>query len=82
MWCSLKAVDHNRQCAFAGPNFPAQKCASQGRPDQFMTPCGCGEVRRLADQILGRFETDTGITRDASGKIIDCGSNQLLRLPK
>lgn len=39
-------------------------------------------LRSQAGQILGRFETDTGITRDASGKIIGRGSNQLLRLPK
>jgi len=37
-------------------------------------------LRDKTGRILGRFETDTGVTRDASGKIIGRGSNQLLRL--
>jgi hypothetical protein len=39
-------------------------------------------LRDKNNRILGRFETDTGITRDASGKITGRGSNQLLRLLK
>ena len=39
-------------------------------------------LRDKTGRILGRFETDTGNTRDASGKIIGRGSNQLLRLLK
>jgi hypothetical protein len=39
-------------------------------------------LRDKNSRILGRFETDTGITREASGKIIGRGSNQLLRLLK
>ncbi len=39
-------------------------------------------LRDKAGRILGRFETDTGITRDATGKIIGRGSNQMLRLLK
>ena len=39
-------------------------------------------LRDKSGRILGRFETDTGITRDASGKITGRGSNQLLRLLK
>jgi len=44
---------------------------------------GSGNRKILRDKsgrIIGRFETDTGITRDASGKIIGRGSNQLLKL--
>ncbi len=44
---------------------------------------GSGNREILRDnngRILGRFETDTGITRTADGKIIGRGSNQLLRL--
>jgi hypothetical protein len=33
-------------------------------------------------RLLGRFETDTGVTREASGKIIGYGQNQLLKLLK
>jgi len=46
---------------------------------------GSGNREILRDKnsrIVGRFETDTGITRDASGKIIGRNSNQLLRLLK
>ena len=39
-------------------------------------------LRDKAGRILGRFETDTGITRDASGKIIGRDTNQLLKLLK
>jgi len=39
-------------------------------------------LRDKAGRILGRFESDTGVTRDASGKIIGRGTNQLLRLLK
>jgi hypothetical protein len=39
-------------------------------------------LRDKAGRICGRFETDTGLTRDASGKIIGRGSNQLLKLLK
>ena len=39
-------------------------------------------LRDKTGRILGRYETDTGVTRDASGKIIGRGSNQLLRLLK
>jgi hypothetical protein len=39
-------------------------------------------LRDKAGGILGRFETDTGVTRDARGKIIGRGSNQLFRLLK
>ena len=39
-------------------------------------------LRDKSGRILGRFETDTGITRDASGKIIGRDSNQLLKLLK
>jgi hypothetical protein len=31
---------------------------------------------------LGTFETDTGVTRDAGGKIAGRGLNQLLRLTR
>jgi hypothetical protein len=37
-------------------------------------------LRDKTGRILGRFEQDTGITRDATGKITGRGSNQLLRL--
>ena len=46
---------------------------------------GSGNREVLRDKngrILGRFETDTGITRTAYGKIIGRGSSQLLRLSK
>ena len=46
---------------------------------------GSGNREILRDKngnILGRFETDTGVTRDSSGKITGRGSNQLLRLLK
>jgi hypothetical protein len=39
-------------------------------------------LRDKTGRILGRFESDTGVTRDASGKIVGRGSNQLLRLLK
>ncbi len=39
-------------------------------------------LRDKNNRIVGRFETDTGITRDASGEITGRGSNQLLRLLK
>jgi hypothetical protein len=46
---------------------------------------GAGNREMLRDKtgrILGRFESDTGVTRDASGKIIGYGQNQLLKLLK
>jgi hypothetical protein len=46
---------------------------------------GSGNREILRDkngQILGRYETDTKVTRDASGNITGRGSNQLLRLLK
>jgi hypothetical protein len=46
---------------------------------------GSGNREILRDKngrILGRFETDTAVTRDASGKITGRGSNQLLKLLK
>jgi len=46
---------------------------------------GSGNREVLRDKnsrIVGRFGTDTEITRDASGKITSRGSNQLLRLLK
>ena len=39
-------------------------------------------LRDKSGRIIGRFETDTGVTRTADGKIIGRGSNQLLRLLK
>ena len=39
-------------------------------------------LRDKNNRILGRFETDTGITRDVSGTITGRGGNQLLRLLK
>jgi hypothetical protein len=39
-------------------------------------------LRDRTGQILGRFERDTNVTRDASGKIIGRGLNQLFRLLK
>ena len=39
-------------------------------------------IRDKSGRILGHFETDTCATREASGKIIGRGSNQLLRLLK
>jgi hypothetical protein len=39
-------------------------------------------LRDKTSRILGRFETDTGVTRDSSGKIIGHGQNQLLKLLK
>lgn len=39
-------------------------------------------LRDKTGRILGRFETDTGITRTADGKIVGRGSSQLLRLLK
>ena len=39
-------------------------------------------LRDKTSRILGRFETDTGVTRDSSAKITGRGSNQLLRLLK
>ena len=39
-------------------------------------------LRDKAGRILGRFETDTRIMREASGNITGRGSNQLLRLLK
>ena len=39
-------------------------------------------LRDKNNRIVGRFETDTGITRDASGKITGRSVNQLLRLLK
>ena len=44
--------------------------------------CNRDVLRDKTGRILGRFETDTRITRDASGKITGRGSNQLLRLLK
>jgi len=47
------------------------------------TGSGNREILRDKDtRIVGRYETDTGITREASGKITGRGSNQLLRLLK
>ena len=47
------------------------------------TVSGNREVLRDKNgRILGRFETDTGVTRNASGEITGRGSNQLLRLLK
>ena len=47
------------------------------------TGSGSREVLRdKTGRILGRFETDTGVTSEASGKITGRGSNQLLRLLK
>ena len=46
---------------------------------------GTGNREILRDKngrIAGRFETDTGITRTADGKIFGRGSNQLFRLLK
>jgi hypothetical protein len=37
-------------------------------------------LRDKTSRILGRYETDTGITRAADGEIVGRGSNQLLRL--
>jgi hypothetical protein len=37
-------------------------------------------LRDKTGRILGRFESDTGVTRDASGTITGRGSNQLLGL--
>ncbi len=39
-------------------------------------------LRDKNNRIVGRYETDTQITRDASGKIVGRGVNQLLRLLK
>jgi hypothetical protein len=39
-------------------------------------------LRDKAGQLLGRFETDVGVTRVADGKITGRGSNQLFRLLK
>jgi hypothetical protein len=39
-------------------------------------------LRGKSGRILGRFENDTGITRDASGQIVGRGENQLLKLLK
>ena len=39
-------------------------------------------LRDKAGRILGRFESDTGVTRDASGEIIGRGTNQLFKLLK
>ena len=46
---------------------------------------GAGNREMLRDKtgrILGRFESDTGVTRAASGKIISYNQNQLLKLLK
>jgi hypothetical protein len=46
---------------------------------------GSGNRQILRDKngrILGRFQTDTGITRASDGKIFGRGSNQLIRLLK
>ena len=39
-------------------------------------------LRDKSGRILGRFESDTKVTRTAEGKIIGRGSNQLLKLLK
>jgi hypothetical protein len=39
-------------------------------------------LRDKTGRILGRYERDTGVTRDASGKITGRGLNQLFRLLK
>ena len=39
-------------------------------------------LRDKSGRILGRFETDTGVTRASDAKIIGRGSNQLLKLLK
>ncbi len=39
-------------------------------------------LRDKTGPIVGRFETDTGITRDACGKITGRGVNQLFPLLK
>jgi len=44
--------------------------------------CNWEILRDKTGRILGRFETDTGVTRAADGKIIGEGSNQLFRLLK
>lgn len=47
------------------------------------TDSGNREILRDKNgRILGRFETDTGITRDVSGRIIGRGVNQMFRLLK
>lgn len=46
---------------------------------------GSGNREILRDKkgrILGRFETDTGVTRSADGKITGRGQSQLLKLLK
>jgi len=39
-------------------------------------------LRDKSGQMLGRYETDTKVTRDVHGTITGRGSNQLLRLLK
>ena len=39
-------------------------------------------LRDKSGRILGRFETDTNVTRKADGTILGRGSNQLLRMLK
>jgi hypothetical protein len=39
-------------------------------------------LRDKTGRILGRFESDTGVTRDNGGKIIGYSQNQLLKLLK
>jgi hypothetical protein len=47
------------------------------------TGSGSREILRGKNgRILGRFESDTGVTSDASGAITGYGQNQLLKLLK
>jgi hypothetical protein len=39
-------------------------------------------LRDRTNRIIGRFESDTKVTRNASNKIIGYGQNQLLKLLK
>jgi hypothetical protein len=39
-------------------------------------------LRDRTGRILGRYESDTGVTRNANGKIVGRGSNQLFKLLK
>jgi hypothetical protein len=64
--------------------FPRQICDGKLKIVGYReTGSGNREILRdKTNQIPGRFETDTKITRDATGKIVGFHHNQLFRLLK
>jgi len=67
-----------------GQNAPEASPAAQAHKRALVELTPSRESLRDKDgRILGRFETDTGVTRDSHGKIAGYGRSQLLKfLPR